>query len=324
MTRKRGFTLIELLVVIAIIAVLIGLLLPAVQKVREAASRLKCSNNLKQVGLALHNYHDTNSQCPTSGEGVKNGVTAFDLQSTYTLVLPYIEQGNVVKNYDLNYAYNDSRAPQNQVAARAKIAILLCPSGTSNAPDAAGYWGADYMPICATNINPANGQPNGTKIEAGLLRLGGTARFTDATDGLSNTMVFVEDVGKLPEGAAGGMVSNYMDANPNGVDKSPTGRRVHTRWAEPDIANGISGPPSGPDYGAKVVNQSAMPRGGPAGCLWTTNNCGPNDEPFGPHTGGVMAAFGDGSVRFIRDSIRPVDMLAIITPSGGEVNPNID
>ena len=127
--KKSGFTLIELLVVIAIIAVLIGLLLPAVQKVRESANRTKCFNNFKQVGLALQNYEGTNGKFPTSGQGLdENNNIAFDTHSTFTYLLDYLEQGNVSGKMDMRYAYNDSRAPANQAAAKTKLNILLCPS----------------------------------------------------------------------------------------------------------------------------------------------------------------------------------------------------
>src|SRR6266545_4321504 len=120
--RRSGFTLIELLVVIAIIAILIGLLLPAVQKVREAAARAKCQNNLKQIGLALHNYESAIQKYPPSGV-YPVGATAGDVYSIQARLLPYIEQSNLYAQIDLNVT------PATQLnVIRQRIAIYLCPS----------------------------------------------------------------------------------------------------------------------------------------------------------------------------------------------------
>jgi prepilin-type N-terminal cleavage/methylation domain-containing protein len=165
---RKGFTLIELLVVIAIIAILIGLLLPAVQKVREAAARMSCTNNLKQLGLALHNYESTYGYFPTSGEGpnTTNQFTTFDTASTFTQLLPYIEQDNVYKQMSEVYRYNDSRFPNNQVATKTTIKTLLCPSNGLYKVDPQGYGECDYMPIAYVDIVPA-GDPLGSGLPPG-------------------------------------------------------------------------------------------------------------------------------------------------------------
>src|SRR5688572_28506855 len=121
--RRRGFTLIELLVVIAIIAILIGLLLPAVQKVREAAARAKCQNNLKQIGLAVHGYESANNYFPPAGSYVKGAASVS--YSTPAVILPYVEQESLQRLMNFALPYTD---PVNIPSTKVRVPIYLCPS----------------------------------------------------------------------------------------------------------------------------------------------------------------------------------------------------
>jgi prepilin-type N-terminal cleavage/methylation domain-containing protein len=169
---RKGFTLIELLVVIAIIGILIALLLPAIQKAREAAARLQCSNNMRQIGQAFHNYLDVKKSFPTAGEALDStgSSTAFYQHSPFTHILPYIEGGSIAQNIIIQYAYNDTNGGQAHTSAFQNVVpSFLCPTNPlrpRNGADNEGYGYCDYMPIAYTNLtdsaaiaaaNPATG-----------------------------------------------------------------------------------------------------------------------------------------------------------------------
>ncbi len=338
---RRGFTLIELLVVIAIIAILIGLLLPAVQKVREAASRMQCTNNLKQMGVACHNYASATGVLPSIGQcdSTGSGTTTYRVHSTATWILPYIEQENVFRMFNvsapltttgytgmhpksLGYAYDDNRFPSGQTAARTTIKTYICPSspnGTDRDP-VTGLGGFDYMFPTQTDIDDITGERNNTNPaggkHSGCLTCEGRA-IVGITDGSSNTILCVEDASRAHPSVAifGSSSSRPSPTTATGTNAFPINglsgagttfagaRRVYS-WADPDtVANGFSGPSNATGSRVAKFNNYSTPLGGPGQCPWTINNCGPNDEPFSFHTGGVNAVMGDGSVRFIADGI---------------------
>jgi prepilin-type N-terminal cleavage/methylation domain-containing protein/prepilin-type processing-associated H-X9-DG protein len=328
--RKRGFTLIELLVVIAIIAVLIALLLPAVQQAREAARRTQCKNNLKQMGLALHNYETTHGRFPSAGEGVHfaTGFTVFFPHSTFTRMLPFIDQAGLYQSMNLNLHYMDGAA--NVAASSTKISAFLCPSNAVTAPDPAGGGLVDYMPIAYSNIA---GGPYGTaKRDSALGLFGNTIAFT--TDGTSNTVAIFEDSGRI----AGHSNGKYSATNPaisGGVITAAgqiqpalapltacavypgsvnTGNTCPNRWADSDSSNGVSGPSAGV---YSIINNNKGPVGA-AACPYINNNCGPNDEPFSLHTGGCHALLCDGSVKFISENADTQVVRRICDPTDGE------
>ncbi|HEY8503192.1 MAG TPA: DUF1559 domain-containing protein [Gemmataceae bacterium] len=314
--RSHGFTLIELLVVIAIIAILIGLLLPAVQKVREAAARMKCSNNLKQIGLALHNFHDTRGHLPAWGFDLDPAPpdNPYGAQTqghgALGLILPYLEQDNVIRLAREDRSVID---PLNLppplgtcLAGPTPIKVYQCPSAPEREADYAPYFSqffgtlppiilgyTDYAVVrgisggFAGNCCPA-GTPSG---ETGAMgRKGGKTRLTDIADGTSNTLLVVEDAGRQ---------TNYIRGR-----AVPGSYLLNAGWA---------------DYNTKVTVHGTSDDGTviEGGCC--VINCNNNDEIYAFHSGGSLALFGDGGVRFLRENVPPAVVAALISRSGGEV-----
>jgi prepilin-type N-terminal cleavage/methylation domain-containing protein/prepilin-type processing-associated H-X9-DG protein len=315
---RHGFTIIELLIVIAIIGTLMGVLLPAVQKARESAARLKCQNNLRQIGLALHNYETEMGRFPAGGVGVDaSSNIIIDSLSTYTRILPFMEAGDVYVLFDQRFPYNDNvNAPGNPAAAKYAIPSYLCPSNPfrgSNGRDSFGYGYCDYLQIAFTDINPNPvvgtpiRLPAGSPLDTGGLGPGGTKPET-ITDGLSNTLGIIEDVGRGDTYYS----SQYVD--PVGFEVI-NGYRATWRWAEPAGGDGISGP-LGAKFGDPrlyMIDNNPIPVGGPPSCPWSFTNCGVNAEPFSFHGQGCNAVFMDGHVTWLKNTIDPIMLRRLVT-----------
>ncbi len=353
--RRGAFTLIELLVVIGIIAILLGLLLPAVQKVREAASRLKCANNLKQFGLALHNFHDARGWLPPGM------LTELDIQDSYhtgfTYLLPFLEQGNLERLYQYDHTWYD---PANYTAVEQQVPLFYCPSNrTGGQIDLTPYiqqWNAPMPPVVGAcyyvlckGANAGLG-PNPALIPAqarGLFNIAqadlSTAngqtqwlptprfrvRLTDISDGTSSTFAIGE--------AAGGN-QYYVVADLNNPSQPA---------AEPFV-NG----PAVMDQAWSVASLGDLAHPWYAGIFGVTAQYGlapdPRDEPMNRrpgtptvigsdtsganvtgrdrvsgfrsmHPGGCNFLFADGSVHFVPQSTDPAVYRALSTYAGGEV-----
>jgi prepilin-type N-terminal cleavage/methylation domain-containing protein/prepilin-type processing-associated H-X9-DG protein len=196
--RRQGFTLIELLVVIAIIAILIALLIPAVQKVREAAARSQCQNNLKQISLAAHNYHDAYKRFPPGLNYPNPGFPPWVEPGKYyglnLALFPFFEQDNLRRDMDLTSQYQANTLGPNSVGAQV-VAILVCPADTAMPNPAVGQFGAYYFGLSSyggcsgSSVTSTNGN---LMLKNGIFYTNSTTTIEDISDGTSNTLFFGE------------------------------------------------------------------------------------------------------------------------------------
>jgi prepilin-type N-terminal cleavage/methylation domain-containing protein/prepilin-type processing-associated H-X9-DG protein len=300
---RRGFTLIELLVVIAIIAVLIGLLLPAVQKVREAASRAKCQNNLKQIGLALHNYHTEHERFPPGRPG---DWQSGDRRSWFHLVLPYVEQGA------LGQAVERWTGITYELPERfTRVPSFICPSDPHGGKNNEYLVGVDCCPeglhgnyLLCTGTAPANPPTDPTNSRRdGLFYTQSRVRLTDVTDGTSNTLMGAEIV----------------------VVPDPRPPSMGPPWNEDRRGRYYNG------YDADVLMTTLYPPNTTVGDVYwccvplplapcaSVSNSSQNLSARSYHPGGVNAVLADGSVRFISNTVTPSVYTALGSRAGGEV-----
>jgi len=323
--ERRGFTLVELLVVIAIIGILVGLLLPAVQAAREAARRMQCGNNIKNLGLALHNYESAIKRIPPAGFHNINGVGAASDSTSWgpswcVMILPYIEQTNLHSLYD----FRQLRSRESEVAVSTRVPTFLCPSDEGSV-----MWSNPNNNLAGRRANYARGNyaangGAGNAFSAGDYRKshargpfatgGAPSTFSSVSDGLSNTIFLseliianatndVRGAWAYPVGVVF-MGGHYIDIGPtllpngNALDNT---KRDRNSFCSPNFAT---------DRNLRCAVSSTANRG--------------YQTARSRHTGGIQAARGDGSVTFLSNSIELITWQRLLSQADGQVVANIE
>ena len=292
-----GFTLIELLVVIAIIAVLIALLLPAVQAAREAARRMQCTNNLKQIGLSLHNYHGTHNRFPAGSTQVTSASGYAYRQPFLSSLLPFIEQTSLYNSFNYNLSFQETA---NDTTRATRVSSFLCPSDSpqtfinnnGGVSDVKGNYGV----LWGQNVYGNQGLQSAFDLNYG-------ASFAELLDGTNQTLLLAELI---------------QTPHPTGQDVTVIDRRGRV-WSEQPSSHQISTkltPNSkAPDYGACWPN--TVPR---TPCIRNTGDASNHYiASRSNHPGGVNGLMGDGSVHFFKDTIDVLTWKALSSRAGGEI-----
>jgi prepilin-type processing-associated H-X9-DG protein len=309
---RRGITLVELWVVSAMIAVLIGLLLPAVQKVREAAARMACANNLKQLGLALHNYHGDHEKFPPGAVGPRGPsypqYASLKHHTLGTFLLPYVEQDALGRQYRWDVSWFD---PPNQPVVNTQLKIWQCPSAEANraqdgklvtvTPPAVGLFSGtaacgDYAGMAFVHadlartglIDPPRGPRDEEGHQEGAFPINATRRLADIQDGTSQTLLMAECAGRPALWQGRRKVPNlWLSGGP---------------WSSRNLLWGRGATPDGTAfYGPCAVN------------------CTNDREVYSFHPTGANAVFADGSVHFLQASLSIRVFARLVTRAGGEV-----